>query len=128
MKSTEFITEKIIQTWTEGTAFRVNIDDHVMYQMSREECNGFSATWSNINKIFKRIKNFKPQIRQMIDFDRFWLRDENTGVELGCKYYSRDTEEILLIKTMTCNINFRENAENPIIIVNEYKPTHKEFN
>ena len=78
-------------------------------------------TDNDISKIIGRVNHIKPQLDQMVNYDRFYLRDSSTGVELGCRFTAfsepNPTDRTLYINTVVYN-KHKRNTSTPIIEVN----------
>ena len=70
-------------------------------------------------KIIKRVPYIKPKLDQMEFHDQFYLRDTDTGIELGCKFknFGQPTVRVLYVNTVIFKKNLR-NSYTPTIIVN----------
>lgn len=100
--------------------FLIKFDDHLYDRMIPRE-----VTNNEIRKIVRRIPYVKDKIRDMQYFEKFYLRDNETGAELGCRFIE-DTDGTRFIGVITTvkNDHIRQ-AENPIIIVNpEFTKPH----
>lgn len=95
--------------------FRVVVSDHIEEQRALPER---MVTWIEINRILNKIPRIKKQLEQMTHFTSFYIRDPDTGAELGCQL--REFEEgklkyVLFVNTVVRNVKFRMNAKSPII-------------
>ncbi len=116
MKATEFLTEKFVIKDKIG-GIEYGIGDHFMTQWQLPERK--HITWNQITRIIKRIPYIKPKLLQMINFNKFYLRDSETGVELGCKFTTFGKPEVLLlyINTVVSTDHVRK-SDTPVIVVN----------
>ncbi len=103
--------------------FKVVISPHVEEQRAKPERN---ITWIEIYRILKRIPRIKKQLEQMMHFPLFYIRDAETGAELGCKIKennpARPAEDarlkyVIYFNTVVRNNHLRTNSESPIIEV-----------
>lgn len=79
MRAAEFIFEALLHDTVKDIA--IWISPHVDQQRQKPERN---VSWAEINKILKRIKIVRPKLYDMVQFNQFYLRDNDTNVELGC--------------------------------------------
>lgn len=79
MRAAEFIFEALLHDTVKDIA--IWISPHVDQQRQKPERN---VSWTEINKILKRIKIVRPKLYEMTEFNQFYLRDNETNVELGC--------------------------------------------
>lgn len=118
MRAKEFLTEKFVIKKKIG-GIEYGIGDHFMDQWHSLP-DRKDITQNEIDRIIKRIPYVKAQLKQMRYFPKFWLRDEETGVELGCRFtdFGDPAVELLYINTLIRRGNERgKYAESPTIIV-----------
>jgi len=120
MKSIEFITEWVHQG-KEGP-FKWGIGKHFMDQWETQP-DRRTITWNEINHILKRLPYVKPQLMQMVHFKQFWLRDDETGVELGCelKTFGIPENRFVYVNTLVRQPEPRVSPSKPVIVVNAKK-------
>lgn len=115
MRANEFLIEYAISTWKEGS-ITVKVESHVKDQASTR-----LIPWKDVIRIFKRIGYVKPKLYQMANFEKFYLRDSRTEVELGCRFrftsHDNDREALLTIMTVVSRAEVRH-SETPTILVN----------
>jgi hypothetical protein len=116
MISEEFLCEWVEQG-KEGP-FGWGIGNHFMDQWHLPERK--DITWNQIHHIIKRLPYVKPQLMQMVHFKQFWLRDDVTGIELGCqlKTFGNPETRFVYINTLVNKGESRKNPDNPVIVVN----------
>lgn len=95
--------------------FKVVVSDHIEEQRNLPER---MVTWIEINRILNKIPRIKKQLEQMVHFSTFYIRDPESGAELGCQL--REFEEgklkyVLFVNTVVRNVKLRMNAKSPII-------------
>ncbi len=110
----EVLLEKFVIKKSFGKNWYYGIGDHFMAQLALPERN---VPWSYIERIVKRFPYIKPQLEQMISFNRFYVRDEETNVELGCKITSFGDPELKLVYVNTIVISDHvRKSDTPTII------------
>ena len=114
---------KLLERWVHeqnAGPFTVKFDQHLYDRMVPRE-----VTNNEIRRIVRRIPYVKDKIRDMQYFEKFYLRDHETGAELGCRFIEdTDGSRFIGVITTVKNEHLRK-AENPIIIVNpEFTTPH----
>lgn len=103
--------------------FKVIISPHLEQQRKLPERN---VSWNEIYRILKRLSRIKQKLKQMIEFKSFYIRDNETGTEIGCKLTENNPvradddkrlDYVLYCNTVVRKIEPRRNAEAPIIEV-----------
>lgn len=94
MLSKEFITEAFILKGPIGNGMTYGVSSHLPQQAALPERN---VKWADILRIINRLKNFKPELKQMVHFPQFYVRDDLRGIELGCMFTSFGAPEVQLV-------------------------------
>lgn len=113
MKSHEFLTEWVYQG--KVGPFGWGIGDHLLKRMKER-----NIPLSKLQRIIKRIPYVKPQLIQMEHFKQFYLRDNETGVEIGCmlKTFGVPETRFIYMNTVVGKGEPRKDPESPVITVN----------
>lgn len=113
MKSTEFITEWVHQG--KAGPFGWGVGKHFMERMMERHIQ-----WPQVARILKRLPYVKPQLLQMEHFKQFYLRDDETGIELGCqlKTFGIPETRFVYVNTAVAKDEKRKDPDSPVITVN----------
>ncbi len=110
----EILLEKFVIRKSFGKNWEYGIGDHFMARLAEPARN---VPWSYIERIVKRFPYIKPQLEQMVNFPKFYIRDNETNVELGCKITSFGDPELKLVYVNTIVISDHvRNSDTPTII------------
>jgi hypothetical protein len=120
MLSKEFLVEAFILKGVIGNGMTYGVSPHVSTQAALPDRN---VKWNDILRIINRLKNFKPELKQMIHFPQFYVRDDVQGIELGCKFTSFGAPEVQLayINTVVRADHIRKSDTPTIVVIQKHK-------
>jgi len=115
MRAYEFITEWVKKG--ESGPFKWGIGVHFMDQWKLPDRK--DITWNQINHILSRLPYIKPQLMQMKHFKEFWIRDDESGVELGCelKTFGDPETRFVYVNTLVMQPKPRIKPIKPVISI-----------
>lgn len=123
----EILDEKRIRQWRIADNLKVALSDHVYNQVSRTNCK-CEVTLKGVNKIIDNISNIKQEIYKIHDrgYDKFYIRDLDSGVEIGGRLTFLYDDIVINLNTSVCNIRIT-NKECPTITLdrNVFYPNTK---
>ncbi len=116
MLSKEFLAEAFILKGVIGNGMTYGVSAHLPQQAALPDRN---VKWNDILRIINRLKNFKPELKQMIHHPQFYVRDDLRGIELGCKFTSFGQPEVMLayINTVVKSDHIRKSATPTIVVI-----------
>ena len=112
MRASEFLIEAFIAKGKIGNGMTYGVSSHCPDQAKLRD-----ISWSEIQKIINRLPYIKPQLKQMIHFPQFYIRDEDTNVELGCRFtdFGAPAVQLLYINTVVRSDHVRKSGTPTII-------------
>ena len=82
MRALEFLTEWLIKQ-------RIgNIMMHVSEHL-QDQAQDRGIPWTQIERILKHIHLIEPKLRSVQGADQFYIRDDLTWTEIGCRMYAK---------------------------------------